>query len=61
MIGTIMKETGFNYEFIVKLPFEEFVDLYLECHFKEKRDPEVIQKEFERACKNAKRMLGFGK
>ncbi|MCG6796365.1 hypothetical protein [Geobacillus sp. YHL] len=32
MIGTIMKETGFNYEFIVNgLTLKEFEDLYLEC------------------------------
>ncbi|MGX1902010.1 hypothetical protein ACT3HK_11750 [Thermolongibacillus altinsuensis] len=32
MIGTIMKETGFNYEFIVNgLSLKEFEDLYLEC------------------------------
>jgi hypothetical protein len=36
MIGTIMKETGFNYEFIVELPYQRFVDLYLECRLKEK-------------------------
>jgi hypothetical protein len=39
MIGTIMKETGFNYEFIVNgLSLEEFEDLYLKCRLKEKLD-----------------------
>lgn len=60
MIGTIMKETGFNYEFIVELPFQKFVDLYLECCFKEKRDYKVVTKEFENVLKNVKRMLGNG-
>jgi hypothetical protein len=32
MIGTIMKETGFNYEFIVNgLSLNDFEALYLEC------------------------------
>jgi hypothetical protein len=36
MIGMIMEQTGFNYEFIVELPYREFVDLYLKCRLKEK-------------------------
>jgi len=39
MIGTIMKQTGFNYEFIMNgLSLKEFEDLYFGCRLKEKLD-----------------------
>jgi len=57
MIGTIMKETGFNYEFVVNgLTLKEFEDLYLECS---KEELVSEKQKTDKLVTKIKNQLGF--
>jgi hypothetical protein len=57
MIGTIMKETGFNYEFIVNgLSLNDFEALYLECS---KEELVSKKQETDKLVTKIKNQLGF--